>query len=205
MSTEQDITTYLNTVSKATDAVDKGVLARVIDRLEVAYREGQSVYIIGNGGSAANASHLAEDLAKGALQDDWEKRFRVHSLTDNTPFITAIGNDIGYDRIFKFQLRQFAEAGDVLIAISGSGNSPNVIEAVTWAGEQDIDVISFTGFDGGKLGPLSDLNVHVPLMDMCQTEAVHSVLMHLIVDLLRDRLAGEIGERLPADHADRRR
>ena len=190
MSVEQDIGAYIKTVNEANMAVDRGVVAQVIDRLGQAYQEGQSVYIIGNGGSAANASHLAEDLAKGALQDDWEKRFRVHSLTDNTPFITAIGNDLGYDRIFRFQLRQFAEAGDVLIAISGSGNSPNVIQAVEWAKENRIDIISFTGFDGGKLGPISDLNVHVPLMDMCQTEAVHGVLMHLIVDLLRDRLAG---------------
>ncbi|MDP7024915.1 MAG: SIS domain-containing protein [Kiritimatiellia bacterium] len=190
MSTEQDIAAYLDTVSKATDAVDKGVLATVMDRLELAYHEEQSVYIIGNGGSAANASHFSEDLAKGALQDEWEKRFRVHSLTDNTPFITAIGNDLGYDRIFKFQLRQFAEAGDVLIAISGSGNSPNIIEAVDWAREHDIDIISFTGFEGGKLALMSGINVHVQLIDMCQSEAVHSVLMHLIVDLLRDRLAG---------------
>jgi D-sedoheptulose 7-phosphate isomerase len=189
MSTEQDIAAYLATVSKATDEVDKGVLAKVMDRLETAYQEGQTVYIIGNGGSAANASHFAEDLAKGALQDDWEKRFRVHSLTDNTPFITAVGNDLGYDRIFKFQIRQFAETGDILVAISGSGNSPNIIEAVEWAREHGVDIIGFTGFDGGKLAPMSDISVHVPLMDMCQTEAVHSVLMHLIVDLLRDRLA----------------
>jgi D-sedoheptulose 7-phosphate isomerase len=189
MSSEAEITAYIETVSRATDAVDKGVLATVMDRLELAYQKGQTVYIIGNGGSAANASHLAEDLAKGALQDNWKKRFRVHSLTDNTPFITAVGNDIGYHDIFRFQLRQFAVTGDVLIAISGSGNSPNVVHAVEWAKEQELDVIGFTGFDGGKLGKLANLNVHVPLMDMCQTEAVHSVLMHLIVDLLRDRLA----------------
>lgn len=189
MSVEQDIAAYLETISTATDAVDKSILAKVIDRLALAYDEGQGVYIIGNGGSAANASHFAEDLAKGALQDDWEKRFRVHSLTDNTPFITAIGNDLGYDRIFKFQLRQFAEPGDVLVAISGSGNSPNIIEAVEWAQEHGTGIIGFTGFDGGKLALMSDISVHVPLKDMCQSEAVHSVLMHLIVDLLRERLA----------------
>lgn len=189
MDPATEITKYLETVNKASLAVDRAILSEVMDRLERAYHEEQGVYIIGNGGSAANASHFAEDLAKGALQDDWEKRFRVHSLTDNTPFITAIGNDLGYDRIFRFQLRQFAKPGDILIAISGSGNSPNIIQAVDWAKAHGISIISFTGFDGGKLGPLSDLNVHVSLQDMCQAEAVHSVLMHLIVDLLRARLA----------------
>lgn len=189
MDSISEITEYLETINNAGLAVDRTVLSQVIDRLEEAYGKSQSVYVIGNGGSAANASHFAEDLAKGALRDDWEKRFRVHSLTDNTPFITAIGNDLGYDRIFKFQLRQFAEPDDVLVAISGSGNSPNIIEAVRWAREHDINIISFTGFDGGKLAPMSDLSIHVPLKDMCQSEAVHSVLMHLIVDLLRERLA----------------
>ncbi len=189
MTTEAAVLQYIETVNTATLAVDRAILSRVIDRLEAAYRNSQSVYVIGNGGSAANASHLAEDLAKGALQDGWEKRFRVHSLTDNTPFITAIANDIGYEDIFRFQLRQFAVAGDVLVAISGSGNSPNIIRAVEWACERGMDVVGFTGFKGGRLGGLCALHVHVPLMDMCQSEAVHSVLMHLIVDLLRDRLA----------------
>lgn len=180
---------YVRTVNAALERVDRTALAGAIDRLEAAYRKGQGVYLIGNGGSAANASHFAEDLAKGALRDDMDKRFRVLSLTDNTPFITAIANDLGYEQVFAFQLRQHASAGDVLIAISGSGNSPNVIRAAQWARAHSVDVIAFTGFDGGKLGRLADLHVHVDLMDMCQTEALHGVLMHMVVDLLRARLA----------------
>ena len=191
MNVEQNIAEYLRTVGDAMRAVDRGVLTRVMDRLARAYHDDRGVYVIGNGGSAANASHLAEDLAKGALRDDWEKRFKVHSLTDSTPFITAIANDIGYEDIFRFQLRQFAEPDDVLVAISGSGNSPNVLRAAEWANAHGVDVIGFTGFDGGKLAGLARLNVHVPLMDMCRSEAVHGVLLHMVVDMLRDRFAKE--------------
>jgi len=180
---------YINQVLTAVQTVDQDVLLSAIDLLEQAYDTGRSVFLIGNGGSAANASHFAEDLCKGALSDSNPKRFRVLSLTDNTPFITAIANDIGYADIFEFQLRQFAEPEDVLIAISGSGNSSNIIKAVEYARSRKIKIIGFTGFDGGKLRKLSDIPVHVPLDHMCQSEAVHSVLSHLIVDLLKERIS----------------
>ena len=180
---------YIQQVMAATQAVDQKTMLASIDMLEEAYQNGRSVFLIGNGGSAANASHFAEDLCKGALTDDNPKRFRVLSLTDNTPFITAIGNDIGYANIFEFQLRQFAEPEDVLIAISGSGNSPNIIKAVDYAKANGVKVIGLTGFDGGKLKSLSDVSVHVPLDHMCQSEAVHSVVSHLIVDLLKERIS----------------
>ena len=180
---------YIQQVMAATQAVDQKTMLASIDMLEKAYKNGRSVFLIGNGGSAANASHFAEDLCKGALADDNPKRFRVLSLTDNTSFITAIGNDIGYADIFKFQLRQFVEPEDVLIAISGSGNSPNIIKAVDYAKANGVKVIGLTGFDGGKLKSLSDVSVHVPLDHMCQSEAVHSVVSHLIVDLLKERIS----------------
>jgi len=182
------IDTYLDDVAQATAAVDRTALSTALEWLETAYKRGAGVYIAGNGGSAANASHFAEDLAKGALTDDNPKRFRVLSLTDNTPFLTAIANDIGYEDIFSFQLRQFAQAGDILVLISGSGNSPNVVHAAEWASANDIKVMALTGFDGGRLGQLSDLHLHVPVRDMCKSEAVHAVLMHMLVDLLHDRI-----------------
>ncbi|MBN1557034.1 MAG: SIS domain-containing protein [Lentisphaerae bacterium] len=191
MQLDDNIVEYLATVNTAMRAVDRDTLARALDRLETAYREAQGVYIIGNGGSAANAAHLAEDLAKGALADNAPTRFKVLSLADNTSYITAVANDLGYEQVFVFQLKQFAAAGDVLIAVSGSGNSPNVLRAAEWAKDKDVDIIAFTGFDGGKLGKLADIHVHVPLRDMCQAEAVHAVLMHMLVDLLRNRLAVE--------------
>ena len=186
---KRQIGRYIGEISEALRALDARCIERVLDTLESAYREGRAVFLVGNGGSAANASHFAQDLAKGTLESATEKRFRVLSLTDNVPFLTAVANDLGYENVFVFQLRQFARSGDVLIAISGSGNSPNVLKAAEWARANSVEVIGFTGFDGGKLGPLADVHANVPLMDMCQSEAVHSVLMHMIVDLLRKRLA----------------
>lgn len=178
---------YIKDVVEATQAVDLEAVQKVIDLLEQAYREEKTVCIIGNGGSAAAASHFAEDLAKGCLSDNEPKRFRVMSLVDNTPYITAIANDIGYEDIFVFQLRQSARPGDILVAISGSGNSPNIIKAVDYAKSKGICVIGFTGFDGGKLLQRADYDLHVPIPDMCKTEAVHSTIMHLITDLLKSR------------------
>jgi len=180
---------YLEDIIRSTRAVDLKSVRTVIDWLEDAYRRDKLVCLIGNGGSAANASHFAEDLCKGALKDSTKKRFRVLSLTDNTPFITAIGNDIGYEDIFVFQVRQFMRPGDLLMAISGSGNSPNVIKAVKYAKANRIKTIGFTGFDGGKLKLLADLSVHVPLNDMCKAEAVHSNIFHGVTDLQKERIA----------------
>lgn len=185
---------YLETVAQAARRVDLKAVERLIDRLEVAYREGRAVYVIGNGGSAANASHFAEDLSMGAMPDLEGKRFRVLSLVDNVPFVTALANDKGYDRIFELQLRQFAQKGDVLIAISGSGNSPNILRAVEYARSQGLYVVGMTGFDGGRLRGLAHLSVHVPHPNMCQTEAVHAILLHLISELLRERLAPPAGQ-----------
>ena len=179
---------YRDEVIRALNEVDLTQVKRVSDCLQQSYRDDRLVCLIGNGGSAANASHFAEDLCKSVLNDDTKKRFRVLSLTDNTAFITAVANDIGYDNIFTFQLRQFARSGDMLIAISGSGNSPNVIKAVEYAKANNIFTIGFTGFDGGKLHKLVDLNVHVPVMNMGQAEVVHLILFHMIIDMLKARL-----------------
>lgn len=180
---------YLETVVRAARRVDVRSVERFIDLLESAYREGRAVYMIGNGGSAANASHFAEDLSMGAMPDLEGKRFRVLSLTDNTSFITALANDKGYDRVFELQLRQFGQKGDILVVISGSGNSPNVVRASEYAKSIGMTVVALTGFDGGKMKTLADLSVHVPHPHMCQSEAVHSIVQHIVADLLRERLS----------------
>ena len=179
---------YLNEVVNAAQRVDLRQVAKLVDRLEQAFRRGNAVFVIGNGGSAANASHFAQDLSKGAISDLEGKRFRVMSLTDNVPFITAIANDIGFERIFDLQLRQYASAGDILISISGSGRSPNILRAVEYARRRRVFVVGVTGFDGGTLKGLSNLHLHVPIRDMCKTEAVHAILLHMVADLLRARL-----------------
>lgn len=185
-----DRAAYCEDIARAVRAVDMAQFGICVDVLEAAYRGRRRVFVIGNGGSAANASHLAQDLSKGTLVDiERQPRFSVMSLTDNVSMLTAIANDIGYERVFDLQLRQFAQPGDVLVAISGSGNSPNILKAAAYAREAGLVLIAVTGFDGGALMPLADVRLHVPLNHMCQSEAVHAVLFHLLADELRERFA----------------
>ena len=157
--------------------------------IEKAYRQGRFIFIIGNGGSGANASHLCEDLAKGALADlEHQKRMKVMSLTDNTPYIMALANDLGYETIFVEQLRCYASSGDLLIAISGSGNSPNVLRAVEWANANGVATFGVTGYDGGRLRQIAQANFHVPCDNMGTVETVHSVAFHYLVEILHERL-----------------
>ena len=183
-----NLSSYLNYLNGVLEKVDEGEVDRLVDLLSSYHGTGKTVYVIGNGGSAANASHLAQDLAKGTrATTDTTIHLRAISLTDNLPFFSALGNDEGYDQVFVGQLRTFADEGDLLIAISGSGNSTNVINAVTWAKENGLTTVGVTGFDGGKLKELVDQTLHVPLNDMCTAESVHSILFHYIVLELASR------------------
>jgi len=171
--------------------IDLESVARLIDRLHEAYETGQRVFLFGNGGSAATASHFAEDLAKGVIKDmSVEKRLRVQSLTDSVPFISALGNDWGYEYIFREQLLTNASPGDVAIAISGSGNSPNVVNAVKWAKESGLFTCGLTGFNGGKIKGMVDLSIHSPILDMEIAENCHMIVVHLVVSGLRARISG---------------
>lgn len=180
---------YLDRVRGLLDALPTQT-DRFVDVLFDAFERGSTVFLAGNGGSAANASHFGQDLAKGTLASmDAERRFRVVPLTDNIGFITALANDEGYESIFEQQLRNLARPGDLLVAISGSGNSPNVLRAVTYARSIGMKTIGVTGFDGGKLKQLADEGVHIPIDDMGMTEALHGVVFHLAMSQLRDRVS----------------
>jgi D-sedoheptulose 7-phosphate isomerase len=173
---------YIKALNATIEKLDEKQINNFIDIIINAYEEEKMIFVIGNGGSAANASHFAQDLAKGTRKSiEQKKRIKALSLTDNLPFVTALGNDDGYDTIFEQQLRTFANPGDVLVCISGSGNSPNIIKAAIWANENNLVTVSITGFDGGKLLKLSKHSVHVPLNDMCTSESVHSIIFHYIV------------------------
>ena len=162
---------------------------RFVESLYEAFEQGRTIFLAGNGGSAANASHFGHDLAKGTLSSmEATRRFRVVPLTDNIGFITALANDEGYDSIFEQQLRNLAQSGDVLVAISGSGNSPNVLRAVEYARSIGMKTIGVTGFDGGKLRQMTDESVHIPVEDMGMAEALHGVVFHLAMSRLRERL-----------------
>lgn len=159
---------------------------RLVEVLHGAFRDGRTVFLCGNGGSASAASHFGQDLAKGTLEKmDAERRFRVVSLTDNIGYITALANDEGYETIFEHQLRGLGRAGDVLIAISGSGNSANILRAVDYAHAIGMTTVGVTGFDGGRLRERAHESVHVPVDDMGMAEALHGVIFHAAMTRLR--------------------
>jgi D-sedoheptulose 7-phosphate isomerase len=183
---------YLSRVCEEIRRLDRGEVENVSDLIERAYDDGRFVFIIGNGGSGANASHLCEDLAKCTLRDfESQRRLRVLSLTDNTPGITAWANDEGYDRVFVEQLKNLASPGDLLLAISGSGNSPNILKAVDWAGAHGLTTVGITGFSGGKLRAMAHHGLHVPVDDMGIAESIHLVVFHWIIDDLYRRFSAK--------------
>ncbi len=179
---------YLDRFWQASAGVDLIKIEALVRLLEDAYRQKKAIYIFGNGGSGANASHFCEDLGKGTLKGGFQtERFRVMSLTDNTPYILAWANDEGFETIFEQQLRNFAQPDEVAIGISGSGNSPNVLRAIAFANSIGMHTVGFTGFDGGRLKPMVEYPIHVPIHDMGIVESVHLLIFHYIVHTLRRR------------------
>jgi D-sedoheptulose 7-phosphate isomerase len=170
---------YRNDLLKAIDAIDLGKVGNAIDILKRARDEDRHIFVCGNGGSAATASHFASDMAKGACSGR-QPRFRIMALTDSVPTLTAYSNDMGSDCVFAEQLKNFARPGDVVVAFSGSGNSPNVLRAIEYAGSIGCRTIAFTGRDGGKLGPLAQLNLQIPNPHMGRIEDAHMIAMHMI-------------------------
>ena len=178
---------FLERAAREMTRVDPAELQALGDAVHDAYRRRAMVFVIGNGGSGSNASHFCEDMGKGTLarkffDDDTKKRLKVLSLTDNTPYILAWGNDEGFDRVFVEQLKNLASPGDLLVAISGSGNSPNILRAVEWANAHGLTTYGCTGFSGGKLRGLAHHGLHVPLDDMGIVESIHLTAFHWVVD-----------------------
>ena len=188
---------YLDRVCREIQRLEMSQIERLSELIEGAYHAGRFVFICGNGGSGANASHLCEDLAKCTLRDfESQRRLKVLSLTDNTAGIMAWANDEGFDRIFVEQLKNLASPGDMLLAISGSGNSPNILKAVEWANKNGLTTVGVTGFGGGKLKPLAHYNVHAGIDDMGIVESLHQVVFHWIIDDIYRRISGPVA--LPA-------
>ena len=184
---------YLARCAEEFGRLDLSQTAGLADEIFSAYQDGRFVFICGNGGSGSNSSHFCEDLGKSTLRredftNDSVKRLKVLSLTDNTPYILAWGNDEGFDRVFVEQLKNFASPDDVLIAISGSGNSPNILNAVEWANRHNLRTWGITGYGGGKLKSLGKNNLHVPLDDMGMVESVHLVAFHWILNDIHGRI-----------------
>jgi D-sedoheptulose 7-phosphate isomerase len=189
-----DPRSFLERVGAELRRIDPAEVKALADAIYHCYEQGRTVFVCGNGGSGSNSSHFCEDLGKGTLRredfdDDRKKRLRVLSLTDNTPYILAWANDEGFERVFVEQLKNLAQPDDLLIAISGSGNSPNVLRAVEWANRNGLTTFGCTGFSGGKLRTLAQQGLHVPLDDMGIVESIHLTAFHWVVDDLHRRIA----------------
>jgi D-sedoheptulose 7-phosphate isomerase len=171
--------TYRSQLLDAISSVDLAAVEQAIGWFGEARDEGRHIFVCGNGGSAATASHFTCDIIKGAsFQKD--KRFRMLALNDSLPTLTAYANDVDYSAVFEQQLTNFAKAGDLVMAISGSGNSPNVVRVITCANELGCRTIALTGRDGGKLGSLAQLNIHVKSHHMGRIEDAHMIVCHMI-------------------------
>ena len=158
-------------------------LGIVMNVLEQARLDGRQIFIMGNGGSGATASHYCCDFNKG-ISIHKDKRYRMICLNDNIPTMMAYANDTAYDEVFVGPLQNFYNEGDVVIGISGSGNSGNVVKAMEWAKAQGAITIAFTGYDGGKLKQIAEYGVHVPIDDMQITEDLHMTLDHCMMKIL---------------------
>jgi D-sedoheptulose 7-phosphate isomerase len=175
---------YFEQYAKASASVDRIKLAQASDILLVAYSASKTLYVCGNGGSASISNHLACDHGK-LLATDTDLLPRVHSLATNIEVITAIANDISYDEIFIHQLKLVADPGDVVMTISSSGDSENVVRTAEWAREFGLDVISMTGFSGGRTAKAATVNLHVEADNYGIIEDVHQSLMHLLGQFMR--------------------
>jgi len=172
---------YINNLTNILNNLDLKSIEQIKDALESTIEHNSKVYILGNGGSAATASHMANDLTVGLKLRDI-RNFDVESLSDNSSVCTAIANDIGYENIFYAQIKNKIKKNDVLIAISCSGNSANILKAVTYAKEQGTTIVGLTGFEGGKLKELSDINFHIATAkgEYGLVEDAHMILDHII-------------------------
>lgn len=182
---------YLKEVEEAIRSISRADVRAIVDLLELAWQRDRTIFIIGNGGSASTASHMMNDLSKFTAVPGC-KRVRAMALTDNVPLMTAYGNDLSYDDIFLEQLTNLLQKGDVLVAISGSGNSRNVLKACEYALEHGATVAALVGRPGGKLATLATRSVVVPADRIGQQEDGHLVLNHVLALALRERIEASV-------------
>lgn len=181
---------YIDLVKSTLDALDPKSLEALVDAFYTTYQNGGNIYTMGNGGSGASASHAAGDFLKGASYG-LDKRFKMICLNDNLPSMMAIANDIGWDHIFVEPLKNFLSAKDLVIGISGSGNSKNVVNAMEYANAQGATTVAMSGFNGGKISQIATINVHAPVMDMEVTEDIHMVIFNIVKKQMMARLMGD--------------
>jgi D-sedoheptulose 7-phosphate isomerase len=170
---------YINAQKAALDSIPAEQVAQLIEKFKDAWIHDRNIFVFGNGGSAANASHFVTDLGKGA-SDKLKKSFRCLSLNDNTPWMTALGNDYSYDEVFSRQLRNFARAGDIVFTMSVSGNSPNLISAVEWSKKNGVYTIALVGGKKGRLADIADFVIVVDSTHYGRVEDCHMGICHIV-------------------------
>lgn len=171
--------------------LDLDELNLAMEAITDAFHRDAKIYTMGNGGSAATASHMVCDFNKG-VSSVVGKKFRLQCLNDNVPSVMAIANDMSYDEVFSYQLQGVLEPGDLLVAISGSGNSKNIIKAVEYAKTTGCKVVGITGYSGGKLMQMADYKMHVAVDDMQIVEDIHMIFDHMMMRVFRDNLKNKI-------------
>ena len=196
LGAELDTSSYLQRLKDEIDRLDQDAIQRWSDLIYQAWENEKFVFVFGNGGSGTNATHFSEDLGKSSLRpddlmDESKKRLKIMSLTDNLGWIMAVGNDVGYDQIFQQQLMNYGSSGDLVIAISGSGDSPNIINAVEWSKRHGLMTFGISGYSGGKLKELQDDGLHVALDDMGMVESIHLCAFHWVLNDVFARINGE--------------
>jgi D-sedoheptulose 7-phosphate isomerase len=194
MSSREYIKSFFEEIKECIAELDIGKIEQIADVLHSAWKNDKQVFILGNGGSASQASHMAADISKntlGRVYDPRIKRFRIMALTDNVSLMTAYANDVGYEEVFSQQLRNLINEHDVLIVITGSGNSPNVIRAVEYARECNTITIGLLGFDGGKVRSMLDYEITVNSKNYGVIETVHPAIHHLMVGYFRQKIDNE--------------
>lgn len=187
MAVQDEIDTYFSELATALSNIDRKSLEAMIGTLMEAYENESTVYICGNGGSAATASHIVCDFNKG-VSIHHSKKFHFVCLNDNIATMMAISNDICYEDVFLVQAQGCVREGDILIGVSGSGNSENVIRVANYFKSLGNKVIGLTGYSGGKLKDISDVSVHVPIMDMQKAEDAHMSILHLCAQIIARNL-----------------
>ncbi|MDR1965370.1 MAG: SIS domain-containing protein [Synergistaceae bacterium] len=185
MTYSEYVDQYLDSLHEAARKLDREAFGRAIEALRDAYAKDRQIFIIGNGGSAATANHFVCDFGKNAAPLEGARRFRIISLSDNVEKITAFGNDISFDEIFRQQLINLMNDGDVLITVSASGNSPDIVKACEYAKERRGTLIAITGMGGGKSRAMADISLHVPVENYEQAEDAHLIILHMFVDYIK--------------------
>lgn len=188
----KDIRDYYAREVRVIEDLDVAELNRAMNALLACYEREGTAYVFGNGGSSATASHMVCDFNKGTC-GNVEKRFRFICLNDNVPTLMAVANDVSFDDVFYYQLENKLRKGDLVLAISGSGNSKNVIKAVEYAKKQGIEIMGMTGYDGGRLDRMSDYHLHVPADDMQIAEDLHMGFDHMMMQIFWRYLETEAG------------